>query len=331
VAASSGSQSITGEGRIEVRATFRAHQRPFVTDLAFSPDGTQLASIGQGIEVKAWMIKDQQSLQTFMFNRPVYGYCNVAFSNDGKDLLVAAQRQKRLQGDSGWELWRCGLGKAGKELVRAWPKEDRVLALWPEHDTLVTTNDDPTNRVAPYGIKFVGLNGKGDTLVRAEAPLNVLTFSRNKKLVVFELDKGNIRVAEIATSRVVASFPSHPEGIASALLSADNKTLLTIPKRLGTETELCFWDVASGKRTGDGIIENGRLDQLADLAPDGRTVGVLRRGSVLLLDLKTRRFIASQRVVGGKFRCLRFAPDGKTFATGSEDGTVRIFAMPESK
>lgn len=308
------------------RAAFLAHPRLHIVGLAYSRDGSRLATVAWDYSVKVWDVKDKACLQTFPFPVADYAYAVAGFQSRDDALLIAAQRTR---GVKGWELWRCDARTGAQELLRANPGDERALALWPERATLVTAAEDPGNRAAPYALRFVGLDGQGDTFIRAEAPPRLLCASRDKKLVAYEVGKKEVRVAEVATGRVVVALQAHPEGCKSALLSPDNTELLTLTKDIQEiHAHIHFWDLTQARKRGAQLAPLGRLNQLADVTPDGRAVAGHSREIISFYDFRAGKFTATFRLRKAKFHSLRFAPDGKTFATGSEDGFVRIFETP---
>jgi WD40 repeat protein len=317
------------------RAIFRAHDKPggMVRDLVFSKDGRRLATFGGNFEVKVWDLGNQKCLQTITIPRAgpaAYCYYHGAFLPTG-ELLLAMQRQPQ---ETGWEVWKYDVEAGKKERVYAVVRNEVANELWPEKNILVVMeNASYTESLGP--LRFIDLAGKEKDLVfRSDDPFRVLTYSRDRTLAVLAIGKeGRVRIQQVSTGKVVKEFVSDPDGIyrTAWLLSADNKTLMTVTNDVFRMQWLYFWDVATGKelyrREARTLIHG-----LCDLSPDGRLVGTVDILALAeIFDLETKEFVAACFVSGAQFTCLRFAPDGKTFAVGDQNGMVRIYETPKVK
>jgi hypothetical protein len=99
---------------------------------------------------------------------------------------------------------------------------------------------------------------------------------------------------------------------------------------------LAVWELASGKLLAR-FSNSGQVRQVA-FAPDGRTFAQLDGQGVFLQDLLTgtqrARFQApdvpcdATVTRGGGAQTLVFAPDGRTLATGHQNGTVQLWLVP---
>ncbi|MFK8850555.1 WD40 repeat domain-containing protein [Streptomyces sp. Ac-502] len=94
----------------------------------------------------------------------------------------------------------------------------------------------------------------------------------------------------------------------------------------GADGSVRLWDVVTGKArttiTGHTI---GALGAVA-FTPDGLTLAASGRdtGSVRLWDVATGQARATYAGQTGLVRSVAFSPDGRSLATGSSDGVVRL-------
>jgi WD40 repeat protein len=311
---------------LEEQASFLAYDKRLpVDDLQYSPDGKKLATFDGSGEVKVWDVSSQKCLHTFAF-RPPYRGAHGGFLASG-ELLLATQLEPI---SDGWEVWTCNVKTGAKERVRASERNEFAFPLWADKNLLVV-QEDPRYPYVAGPLRFIDLSReKKDVVVKCDDLYRVLTFSPDRRHVVLQVgtQKPEARVIEIATGTVVARFPI---GFNSCVLSADNKTLVSLPHNALERGSVSIWDVVTNKELCKRKAFS-RVGSLGELAPDGRSIAmILWPRMVQFLDVKRQQFgvayvLSTKR--DADFLCLRFAPDGKTFATGERNGMVRIFETP---
>jgi len=134
-----------------------------------------------------------------------------------------------------------------------------------------------------------------------------------------------LRVWDVRTMTQVKSI-STKAPISSIELSLDGKHITSAVGK-----EVIFWDV----NTFDLLKSYALPVELssATLAPDAShfVVGGTSDGWVRVYDFHSSKEVELLKGHHGPVHCVRYAPDGSTFASGSEDGTIRLWQSGDIK
>jgi len=144
------------------------------------------------------------------------------------------------------------------------------------------------------------------------------------KTIISASDDKTVRVWDVSTQEEIKQFTlsSSP---ASLEISSDG-TILTIPYG----NNVAFWDLNSFEKVND--FELPSQVNSAALHPD-KSVFVSGGENFLMYkhDYMTGMEIESFKGHFGPVHCVRFSPDGELYASGSEDGTLRLWQTTVGK
>ena len=288
-----------------------------VTSVAFSPDGTKLASGELRGMVKLWEVLTGKNINTFQ--GPGGLSKSVAFSPDGTKLASSISG-----GDGTVEIREVATGK--------------------NINTIAGHLDGVQSIVfSPDGTKLAaGLSGSGVKLWEIETGQQVATFSEKMgtvKSVAFSPDGmtlasthpgvlgGMIKLWDIETGRNTATLQGSKGRVWSVVFSADGARLAS-----GSEDKnVKLWDVETGENTA---TLRGHTDEVHSVAfsPDGtKLASGSKDQTVKLWDIETGKNIAT---LGGHIDqvwSVAFSPDGTKLASGSADKTVRLWDVETVK
>jgi WD40 repeat protein len=328
----------------QLRATLAAH-KDGVINVQFSPDGKTLASVGPIGEVALWDVAERKRRHTFTQQGQVYG---LAFTPDGKRLLVPSYEPTDKAGKVLWPNYRaddvktlCGGVRvcdawSGKELgwLRREPRR-AVMRVMVTADSKTAALQESTRRKDQGYQTSTALwdlsTGKPSIEVPGEEAL--LAISPDGKTLVRSSGKGGV-LWDVAAGKVRATLTDKGEYLGRCEISRDGRTVAGLLYASGDE-RITLWDVSSGKRLKQLTAPEGSAIASVALSGDGSRLAAGQRMrsravepcDVLVWDVKTGKHVLTLRGHVNHTAALAFHPKGKLLATGSHDGTIRLWDL----
>ncbi len=306
-------------------ATFTAGHTEWVKTIGFTENGTTLVSAALNGTVEVWNLKTRQELTTFTEGLNDWTDA-VAFSPDGTYFISRGASGTIAFNAYGWgirgrplqsarpQLWKLAIGE---ELPGPWQDgEDSrdPFVFSPDNKVLATRG--------PRDVRAWNLNtGIEIFWFNTIKPFpKKLMFSPNGTLLAVYGIHGTLQVWDVNAKR---EFPTlTAERAWSLAFSTDDTTLA-----LGHRDSITLWDV-----TTTGIQERGAIPDnhrgfwdILTFSPDGNTLLGSSRRHIKLWNVDTGNQLSTLTGHTEPIETLVFSHDGKTLASGSQDGTVLLW------
>ncbi len=294
-----------------VRLTLRGH-KDRVQSVAWSPDGSKLATASVDKAAMVWDAETGRELLTF---RGHGGYVfSIAWAPDGNKLATASQ-------DGTARVWEA---RTGRELLTLPGHRSAVNSVaWSRDGTkLATASNDQTAKVwdARTGAELLTLRGHlGDVYGVSWSP-------DGSKLATAGDDR-TVRVWEAGTGKELFRLPGHQDHVRSVAWSPDGRKLAS-----GSEDGTAkVWEAATGKEL---ITLSGHLDDVLSVAwsPDGSKLATASADNTAKVwDADSGRTLGTLHGHQDDVQSCAWSPDGRKLATGSVDNTAKVWEAGEGR
>jgi WD40 repeat protein len=293
---------------------------PLITkgkEVVFSPDGKYLASPSRD-KTLLWSMPDPAPDQTIELQTGDKAPVNrVAFSPNVESLTLAAGG-----GDGVIRLWNITTRSVQRELRRTASKDDNEiysLAFSPEGNKLASGWLD--KKIFVWDLDRPE---SGECLAGHSSPVFALTFSPDgKALISGGTDRTLQRwdLSSIAKKR--ESLSGYAQEIYSLAVSKNNEVFAGTGKGTIAVWNLSAKDPRLAKRISLPLNEADFVQCVSLVGQDGKMLAFgASTGAIFLWDLAkaelSRTLVGHEKAV----LCIAASPDGKTLASGSEEGII---------
>lgn len=285
-----------------------------VWHLAYSPDGSHLATIGDDGTVRVWETASGRQVYSFPVDSRFLG--NLTFSADGTRLAMIDRDQADL---TVAKIWDAQAGKLLRTTTLPLPSDARRLDAWNSDLSRVVVGSSSGNA-------FVYDSAVGKlllTLVAAATEVYSVAYSPDGSRIVTASNDGSAKVWDATTGQELIRLCCHSNWIPAITFSPDGKRVATG----SLDRTAKVWDTATGKEL---FTLADHVDGVFGVAfsQDGKFIGTAS------FDQKAKVWDAQsgkERVTltghTGFDTAIAFSPDGSHLATASFDQTAKIWDL----
>jgi WD40 repeat protein/tRNA A-37 threonylcarbamoyl transferase component Bud32 len=290
--------------------TLKGHTN-LVSSVAFSPDGTRLASASADRTVKLWDVGTGQEIRTLKGHTQAVS--SVAFSPDGHRLASGGQFSNE-PGEV--KVWDAATGQEIRTLLTGHTQPVTSVAFSPDGRRLASAGLEGTVKLwdAATGQEIRTLNG--DT-----GSLNCVAFSPDGRRLASAGWAWLVKVWDAATGQEIHTLKGHTGITFSVAFSPDGTRLASA----STDRTVKVWNAATGQET---LTLKGHTEwvQSVVFSPDGtRLASASRDQTVKVWDAKTGQETLTLKGHTGPISSVAFSPDGRRLASASQDQTVKLW------
>jgi len=285
----------------------------YIRSLAYSRDGSMLASGGNDSIITLWDTENSQASTILNHSDKVV---SVAFSPVNSELASGSH-------DTTIKLWDLTTGKDTTQLDHG--SEVRSLAYSPDGTIIASISGDLNSTLGNSTMHLWDLAAHKLIHMVKKAPscrISAVVYHPNGLEVIVAHKTGIIEIIDLRTNKVSAEFKGHETFISSLALNSDGTRLISVAHN---QAKLWNYDTKESVST---TLDRGVLS--VTLSPDGNHIATgLIEKTVKIWNLATSQLITTLNGHYGWVSSVAYKPDGTQLASGSHDQMVQLWTPME--